>query len=159
MSVAGQIVAFLLENDEQIDPKAFVEKNHLYPIPKIRTTFSKIRWRDDAEGDPNGYDEEHGFEDEEGQDVEVDEFDREEGLDVADVAANWLRSEGVGEASSSHFHPGIWYSGYPEQDYHTGWETTRSFHLEGFTPEEEQEIFYRLFPKRRPRDPQMQLPL
>lgn len=153
MSEATQIVDFLLESDD-IDPKRFVQVNNLYPIPKIRTTFSKITLGDGEDAD---YDEEHGFEDEEGQDVEVDEFDREDGLDVADVAAKWLLDKGANyEASSSHFHPGIWYSAQPEGDFATASETTYSFHLEGFTPEEEEKIFYKLFPRR---DPQMRLPI
>jgi hypothetical protein len=152
MSEAEQIVNRLLETDE-VDPKDFVEKNNLYAFPKIRTTFSKITLRDD-EGE---YDEEYGFEDEEGEDFEVDEFDREEGLDVADVAARWLLDKGANyEASSSHFHPGIWYSAQPEGDFATASETTYSFHLEGFTPEEEEKIYYKLFPRR---DPQMRLPI
>jgi hypothetical protein len=149
MSHAHQIVNNLLEADD-FDSKAFVVNNHLYPNPKIKTTFSKITLRDD-EGD---YDEEHGYEDEEGQDVEVDEFDREDGLDVADVAAKWLLSKGANyEASSSHFHPGIWYSSQPEGDFATASETTYSFHLEGFSPEEEEKIFYKLFPRRNPQPP------
>ncbi len=149
MSTAAQIVDVLLETDD-IDPKAFVQANNLYPIPKIKTTFSKVTWHDDANGDPDAYDEEHGYDDEEGQEFELDEFDREEGVSLARVVADWLRNRGVFEASSSHFYPGIWYSAEPEQDMHTGASTTRSFHLEGFTPEEEQDIYYLMFP-RRPR--------
>lgn len=153
MNAAEQIVFALLETDE-VDPKAFIEKNNLYAFPKITTTFSKITLRDGDEGD---YDEEHGYEDEDGHEVEVDEFDREDGLDVADLAAKWLLDKGANyEASSSHFHPGIWYSSQPEGDFATASETTYSFHLEGFTPEEEEKIFYKLFPRR---NPQMQLPL
>lgn len=157
MSTAAQIVDVLLEADD-LDPKAFVQNNNLYPAPKIRTTFSKItlHGQDEEGGDPD-YEEEHGWEDEEGQDVEVDEFDREDGLDVADVAAKWLLDKGANyEASSSHFHPGIWYSAQPVGDFGEASETTYSFHLEGFTPEEEEKIFYKLFPRR---DPQMRLPI
>jgi hypothetical protein len=153
MSAAAQIVDVLLEGDD-IDPKAFVQANNLYPMPKIKTTFSTITW--DGTGDPDGYEEEHGYEDEEGQDMEVDEFDREEGIDVADVAARWLWDNGVAEPSSSHFHPGIWYTSSEDTDMTTGASTTRNFHLEGFTPEEEEKIFYKLFPKK---DPQMRLPI
>jgi hypothetical protein len=151
MSEAEQIVDVLLETDE-VDPKAFVTANHLYPIPKIKTTFSRITWGDT--GDPDDYAEEHGFEDEEGEEFEIDEFDREDEIDLATKVAAWLRDKGVSSGSSSHFHPGIWYTGEGETDYRSGAETQRSYHLEGFTPDEEKDIFYKLFP---PRDPQMRL--
>jgi hypothetical protein len=149
MSVADQIVNVLLESGD-IDPKQFVTSNNLHPNPKIKTTYSKITWHGAGAGDPDAYDEEHGFEDEEGEDFELDEFDREDGIDIPKKVARWLRDKGVIEASSSHFHPGIWYSneGYP--DMRTGAHTTRSFHLEGFSPDEEQQIFNLMFPPRRP---------
>jgi hypothetical protein len=147
MSEARQIVAFLLETDE-VDPKAFITANHLYPIPKIKTSFSRITWHDNADGDPDAYDEEHGFEDEEGEEFEIDEFDRDDGIDLATKVAKWLRNKGVIEGSSSHFHPGIWYTSEGDINYRTGAETQRSFHLEGFTPEEEEAIFYQVFPRR-----------
>jgi hypothetical protein len=149
MSNAHQIVNNLLEADD-FDSKAFVVNNNLYPIPKIKTTFSRVTWHEDGEGDPDAYDEEHGYEDEDGQELELDEFDDQEGVQLAGVVATWLRNRGVMEASSSHFHPGVWYSSEGEQDMRTGANTTRSFHLEGFTPDEEQDIYYLLFP-RRPR--------
>lgn len=148
MSTANKLVDALLESDD-IDPKAFVQNNNLYPSPKIKTTFSKITWHEDGEGDPDAYDEEHGYEDEEGEEFEIDEFDRNDGIDLAAKVSRWLRDKGVIEASSSDFHPGVWYSSEGEQDMHTGANTTRSFHLEGFTPEEEQNIFYLLFPRRQ----------
>jgi hypothetical protein len=147
MSTAIQLVDALLEADD-FDSKSFVVNNNLYPNPKIKTTFSTITWHEDGEGDPDAYDEEHGYEDEDGQEFELDEFDREEGVQLASVVAAWLRNRGVVEASSSDFHPGIWYSSEGEQDMRTGANTTRSFHLEGFTPDEEQDIYYLLFPRR-----------
>lgn len=142
MSVAGQIVEALLENDE-INPKDFVINNGLFAYPKIKTTFSTITW--DDTGDPDGYEEKNGYEDEEGHEVEVDDFDREDGKDVADLATRWLWDHGVVEPSSSDFHPGVWYTSCEDRDMTTGAITTRSFHLEGFTPEEEQKIFTLLF--------------
>jgi hypothetical protein len=145
MNDAQQIVQALLENDN-FDPKAEIEAMGAFVHPKIKTTFSKVRFHDDGSGD---YDEEHGFEDEEGHEVEVDEFDREEGMDVAEAAARWLRDKGYLEPSSSHFHPGTWYSATQEDYDREGWSTTRSFHLEGFTPEEEQKIFNLLMARKR----------
>jgi len=140
MPAAEQIVAALLETD---DPKDFVYNNGLIVLPKIKTTFSTIKW--DDTGDPDGYEEEHGYEDEEGQEFELDQFDREEGVSLPTVVAQWLRNRGVMEASSSDFHPGIWYTSAEDTNMTTGATTTRSFHLEGFTPEEEQKIFSTIF--------------
>jgi hypothetical protein len=147
----GDRVRAPVQEADEIDPKAFVTNKNLYPIPKIKTTFSTVTWREDGAGDPDAYDEEHGYEDEDGEEFETDEFDREDGIDVADKVVQWLRSKGVSEASSSHFHPGIWYSSEPETDMRTGASTTRSFHLEGFTPQEEQEIFSFLMARRNQR--------
>ena len=140
MKLAEKIVGVLLETDE---PKDFVYDNGLLVLPKIKTTFSTIKWGDT--GNPDDYEEEHGYEDEQGQEMEVDEFDREDGKDVADIAARWLWDHGVIEASSTEFHPGIWYTSAEDTNATTGETTTRSFHLEGFTPEEEQKIFKTLF--------------
>ena len=82
MTTAEQIVAYLLENEGPVDPKDFIDQRGIQVNPKITTSYSKVRWHDDADGDPNAYDEEHGFEDEEGEEIEVDEFDREDGMDV-----------------------------------------------------------------------------
>lgn len=46
------------------------------------------------------------------------------------------------EPSSSHFHPGVWYTQVDgDQDYRTGEVTYKSAHLKGFTPREEAWIF------------------
>ena len=149
MNDAEQIVAALLENEDPVDPKDFIDQRGIQVTPKITTSYSKVRWHDDADGDPDAYDEEHGFEDEEGEEIEVDEFDREDGMDVAEKAARWLRDKGYLEPSSSHFHPGIWYSAYSEGYDRDGWNVTRSFHLSGFSPEEEEKIFNLLSARRR----------
>jgi hypothetical protein len=104
----------------------------------IRSTFSRIT---PGEGDDDEPDEEHGWIDEEGVDMEPDEYDREEGLTAVDKAVKFLEREGVMEASSSAFHPGVWYSTeYSVTDYSTGEEEQRSYHLKGFTPDEEREV-------------------
>ena len=42
---------------------------------------------------------------------------------------------------STAFHPGIWYSNeYSVINYRTGKEEQRSYHLKGFTPDEEREV-------------------
>ena len=46
------------------------------------------------------------------------------------------------EPSSSRFHAGLWYSDIdPDRDYATGADERHSYHLEGFTEEEERAIF------------------
>lgn len=149
MTVAEQIVKALLENEGPVDPKDFIDQRDIHVNPKIVTSFSKVRWHDDADGDPDAYDEEHGWEDQEGEEFAVDEFDQEEGKTVADVAADWLESKDYLEPSSSHFHPGVWYSTTSENYDSGGWNVTRNFHLQGFSPEEEAEIFRRITTERR----------
>lgn len=73
--------------------------------------------------------------------VELEDYDIEEGLTHADVAAKYLLDRGAVEPSSSHFHPGIWYSTYEDVDYRTGERTVESYHLKGFTKEEEREVW------------------
>jgi hypothetical protein len=123
--------------DTEFDPKGWSQDNVPYKFPKIKTTFSKITWHEDGDGDPDAYDEEHGYEDEEGDRIEVDEFDREEGLDICAVAAKWLKNKGVSMSASEG---ADWYSTEPHTDMHTGEITTKSFHLEDFSPDEEARI-------------------
>jgi hypothetical protein len=158
MHIAAKIVDALLEEEDpnqlslplevpataDLDPKELAMSMDM-PTPRITTTYSTVEWGDS--GDPDDYTEDHGYEDEEGQKIEVDEFDREDGLDIVDMAVKFLQSKGVTAASSSHFHPGIWYSS-EEIDMHTGATTTYNFHLEDFTDLEEQSIFRRMFPRR-----------
>lgn len=73
--------------------------------------------------------------------LELDKYDREEGLDWVDIAVAYLADEGVQEASSSRFHPGIWYSVYGDADFKTGDRENRTYHLKGFPPDEEREIY------------------
>lgn len=40
-----------------------------------------------------------------------------------------LRNDGATEASSSHWHKGLWYTAYGDQDYRDGSTTNRSFHI------------------------------
>ena len=54
----------------------------------------------------------------------------------------------VSEPSSSSFHHGVWYSAEAENDYSDGSNTTYSYHLDGFTEDEESAVFTGLFPGR-----------
>lgn len=93
----------------------------------IKTTYSQIT----PESASNGDFSETGWIDEKG-----------ESFDSVEEAVDWLKREGAIEPSSTCFHPGIWYStGFVCVDYSDGTEEERAFHLKGFTPEEEREVY------------------
>lgn len=145
------LVDLLLEND--LDPKAEIMRMDVHPFPKIRISFSRHRFVEGSE-DPE---EERGWEDEDGHEFELDEYDAEDGKTITSLAADWLKNEGVIEASSSRFEPGTWYTGPGAEDYIDGWDEEFGYHLVGFTEEQEAEIFYKVFapkPWKRVDDPQ-----
>jgi len=105
---------------------------------KITTTYAKI----DTESSKQGDFSDTGWIDEDGESIELDKWDIEEGLTVIDKALDFLKDQGAISASSSYFHPGIWYSTeFQIEDYSTDEEVEYSFHLEGFTEVEEKEIY------------------
>ena len=71
-----------------------------------------------------------------------DQYDLEDGLTAASKAIEYLQDRGAFEPSSSFFQEGIWYS-TPDgnQDFRTGAVEYRSYHLKGFTFDDEQTIF------------------
>ena len=71
---------------------------------------------------------------------EIDEYDIEDGITIADKVGKFLEREGVTESSSSPWSPGSWFSTEGIEDYRTGDRTIYSYHLYGFTPEEEEQI-------------------
>jgi hypothetical protein len=94
----------------------------------------------------------HGWEDEDGEDIEVtaDEIEAEHEAGshapvsdaIAEVAAKWLRDHGAYETSSSSFYAGIWYSTpFEVSDYGTGEERSEDFFLRDFTEDEERRVF------------------
>lgn len=107
---------------------------------RILTTYEVITPESAEAGDA----EERGWHDEEGHSCEPDEYDKEDGLSAVDIAVKFLRNKGACHASSSHFHAGVWYSTEGEQDYRTCAETTYSFHLKGFSAQEEKDIWTKL---------------
>lgn len=68
-------------------------------------------------------------------------------FDSADQVVRHLRDEGVMEASSSCFHPGVWYNTESQQDMHTGAYESKSFFIKGATPGQERKIYRKLFPR------------
>jgi hypothetical protein len=80
-------------------------------------------------------------------DCNPDKHDTADGLTAVDLAVKELKKQYL-EASSSNFHRGIWFTSIdPDQNYSTGEETYYTFHLKGFTKEEEQLIYKKIFNK------------
>ena len=84
---------------------------------------------------------ERGWIDEVGVDMTPDRYDIEDGETAVSKAVEFLKNEGATEPSSSMFHDGVWYTAYYGQNPRDGSEESRSFHLRGFTPEEEEAIY------------------
>ena len=63
---------------------------------------------------------------------------------AVDIAVEFIKNEGFTEFSSSKFHPGGWYISCGEQDMYSGECENHNYHLNGFSPEEEEEIYKRL---------------
>lgn len=85
---------------------------------------------------------ETGWENEAGEPIEPDAYDIDNFGDDAKVmlAVQYLTEHGTVEPSSSQWHQGVWYT---QIDSQYGVKHL-SFHLKGFTPDEEQAIFDRL---------------
>lgn len=125
--------------DEISDLKAYVLK-HGKP-PRISITFNRTTPESVEQGDYS----ETGWLDKEGVDMTPDAFDESEGITATDKAAKFLYDNGAYIGSSSTFHPGMWYSGdWHTVSYATGEEEERNYHLNGFTPEQEQEVYNKL---------------
>jgi hypothetical protein len=89
-------------------------------------------------------------EDENEVDCNPDEFDLEDNLDAAMIAARYILRSNQGnlEPSSSSYHEGLWYTSN-DTDFRTGDILERSFHPKGFSPEEGKKIFDIINQKRR----------
>ncbi|KKL10221.1 hypothetical protein LCGC14_2558010 [marine sediment metagenome] len=112
--------------------------------PHIRISYTSITPGDPE--DPDSYEEDHGWIDEEGIEFEPDENDLEDGMtpseSIVDQTVQFLKDEGAMSPSSTAFHIGVWYSTeFQVTDYGTGEEEERSFHLKSFSPEEEAAIY------------------
>jgi len=104
----------------------------------ITTSYRKITPDDDFN---EIIKDENGWFDEDGESMLPDEYDIEDDITVIDNAYNFLKKNYATEASSTHFNKGVWYSANSETDFITSQETTYSFHLNGFTEQEEETIF------------------
>jgi hypothetical protein len=63
---------------------------------------------------------------------------------AVDIAVDHLKDAGVQHASSSHWHPRMWYSTEPDQDFRSGVYREKTFHPTGFSHDEQKEIAKRM---------------
>jgi hypothetical protein len=85
-------------------------------------------------------------------------WDNEDGEPFANTyaAAEWLKSKGPLEPSSSNFQTGIWYSTVDANtDMQTGDVTNYAYHLSGFTDEQQEEIYDHVTGKSPIQDPDL----
>ena len=108
--------------------------------PRIRVAYEVVTPESAAEGDA----EERGWDDEDGHDCTPDAGDLADGLTCVDLAAAFLRKSYASEASASHFHAGMWYISNGEADWRTCATRSQSFHLVGFTADQEADICRRV---------------
>lgn len=99
----------------------------------IRTSFSLVT----PESAEHGDFADTGWEDEEGFDCREDPE-----IDPVEAAVFFLEDQGAIEYSSGPgFSPDGWYSSEPIEDLLTGEEKTFSFHLSGFSVEDQEAIY------------------
>jgi len=113
--------------------------------PRITKTYSTITPESAEQGDHA----DNGWLDEEGHECTPDAIDLEDGKTAVTLAVEYLSNEGVIEASSSSFHPGLWYSTeFQTEDYSTGEQISYSYHLKDFSADDERAVFAAMFPKK-----------
>ncbi len=105
----------------------------------ISTTYQTTTPESSEDGDFS----DQGWIDEEGESMIPDEYDIEDNITIIDKAVDFLKNKKyTTEPSSSDFHVGISYSTTSADiNYHTGEETYYACYLNGFTPDEEFQIF------------------
>ena len=125
------------------------------PTRAIATAFTTVTPESAEAGDYAS----RGWEDKEGDDIEVDASDFEEAMEAAShvpvtdaivkKAVRWLRDHGATEASASSFHRGVWYETEFAMDYSSGEEKQEEFFLRNFTEDEERRVFKEFHGGRR----------
>jgi hypothetical protein len=135
MTRAHDIVDKLLENEDMDYVKNELER--LEPLHCVRVSFSKIKFDDDGSGN---YEDEHGWVDEFGVDMEPDEFEEEDGVDAVLKTIRYLQNEGATGASSYPFTIDTWYETQSERQ-NDGWYYEQHYHLSGFSEEEQARVY------------------
>lgn len=115
----------------------------------IATAFTTVTPESAAAGDYAA----QGWEDKEGDEIEIDAFDIENQVDegsqapvttaIGDKVIQWLKDHGASSTSSTRFLQGVWYETEFEMDYGLGEEKQEEFFLRNFTVQEEKLIFDR----------------
>jgi hypothetical protein len=135
-----QAVTVLMENGPgNMDVKAFImQKDNDYP-PRIVVAYQQFNGdREETDAGIEGPAEGHEM-----------LPDLVAGVSSVQYATIFLRQAGAREPSSSFFHPGLWYEQLDDHyNYRTNETTRMSFHLKGFTPEQEKEIHSALTRKK-----------
>lgn len=118
--------------------------------PRIRTAYSVVTPESAEDGDVA----ERGWEDEDGEEIEIDEDDIEQLADdgshapvtdaIAVKAKGWLLNQSIQEASSSAFYPNVWYSATSDDEPDFGSSTERTYHLDDFTDDEKRRVYDKL---------------
>ena len=131
------------------DPDDFDLRDFIASLPnperRIAISFSET-WFPAGQEE---YEEVHGWENKEGEDLTLDEWDVGEGLNNATKAIDWLRNHGATDTGNDD-----WYSSEPVENYHDGHSRELSFHLKGYNNEELSEIYNAVVRPRRPHLPQ-----
>ena len=125
---------------DDFDIREWVLKQATMGERKICTSFSETWWPEGSEE----YEQENGWENEEGEDLTLDDMDREDGLTNVTKAVKWLKDKGATDTGNDD-----WYSSEPEQNYRNGHEKEYSYHLKGYTDEELSEIYDAVVNRRR----------
>lgn len=118
-------------------------------MKQIFTSFSTVTPESAEQGDTaesGWYDSGFRFnamdKPEEGHSCEPDKWDIEDGLNAVDLAVKYLKDKCAWHPSASRFHKNIWYSAEScTEDYSSDESIEYSYHLEGFSEEEQEEIF------------------
>jgi len=114
----------------------------------VLTSYSKT----DLEGN-----EEHGYTDNRGncfvlESVGDDLESITEDFTSMEELINFLKRKGAVRSSNSHFSPGTWYSTAEEENYRTGEVIVKSFHLNGLTDQEQEQVFDVLMHNKKAED-------
>ena len=90
--------------------------------------------------------EDRGWEDGEGFDATPDSHDIQDGVTAVDKAVEYLANMGAVHPSAGPSYSGgsLWFSDEGTEDYQTANVKTLSYHLKGFTEEEQEEIYNRV---------------
>lgn len=106
--------------------------------PRVTCSFATVTPESAEAGDYEGT----GWIDSEGE-IMAEDADQS----VEEKTTAFLLSKGAINASSTDWHPGVWYSDGGTESPFKAEETTRSYHLENFTEAESRAIFHAMTKK------------